>query len=123
MTRSLHDRVMYDRASEQVREAVLQLHYASDGFYEDTAQVALDALDWIDSCWRFYADTQENERLREENRALREWIEDARGRLNHGAEFGETDAVQAWCNLVSRDLLMSHDFPSLSGASSPLTAT
>ena len=36
-------------AYEQIRDALVTLSYASDGFYEDEAQVALDALDWLEA--------------------------------------------------------------------------
>lgn len=37
------------QAFAQVREALLTLHWAADGFHEDEAQVAMDALDWIEA--------------------------------------------------------------------------
>jgi hypothetical protein len=36
------------RATEQIRDALATLTYAADGWYEDEAQVALDALDWLE---------------------------------------------------------------------------
>jgi hypothetical protein len=36
------------RATDQIRDALSTLTYAADGWYEDEAQVALDALDWLE---------------------------------------------------------------------------
>jgi len=36
------------RAVEQIRDALATLSYAADGHYEDEAQVALYALDWLE---------------------------------------------------------------------------
>ena len=37
------------KACDQIRDALVTLSYAADGMYEDEAQVALDALDWIEA--------------------------------------------------------------------------
>jgi hypothetical protein len=36
------------RAVDQIRDALATLSYCSDGHFEDEAQVALDALDWLE---------------------------------------------------------------------------
>jgi len=40
--------VTAERAIAQIRDSLCTLSYAADGHYEDEAQVALDALDWIE---------------------------------------------------------------------------
>src|SRR6185437_1481754 len=45
---ALAEEVLWQRALAQVRDALVTLQWASDGFYEDEAQVALDAVDWIE---------------------------------------------------------------------------
>jgi hypothetical protein len=37
-----------EKAYAQIRDALAALSYAADGHYEDEAQVALDALDWLE---------------------------------------------------------------------------
>jgi len=43
------EEVLWQRALAQVRDALVTLQWASDGWYEDEAQVALDAVDWIEA--------------------------------------------------------------------------
>jgi len=49
MTQPDYDAVLARRAVDQIRDALATLSYAADGFYEDEAQVALDALDWLEA--------------------------------------------------------------------------
>jgi hypothetical protein len=50
------------KAYAQIRDALAALSYAADGHYEDEAQVALDALDWLE------ANTLPNVRVEAESR-------------------------------------------------------
>lgn len=40
---------LWTQAITQIRDALATLSYASDGHFEEEAQVALDALDWIEA--------------------------------------------------------------------------
>lgn len=40
---------LLEKAVTQIRDALATLSYAADGWYEDEAQVALDALDWLEA--------------------------------------------------------------------------
>jgi hypothetical protein len=39
---------LIEKAVTQIRDSLATLSFAADGFYEDEAQVSLDALDWIE---------------------------------------------------------------------------
>ena len=42
------NRRLREIAITQIRDALLDLQMSDSGFYEDVAQVALDALDWLE---------------------------------------------------------------------------
>lgn len=46
---SERERELAPKAVAQIRDALATLSYASDGHFEDEAQVALDALDWLEA--------------------------------------------------------------------------
>ena len=41
-------RMLRKRALEQIRDALVTLSAVDNDFYEDEAQVSLDALDWLE---------------------------------------------------------------------------